>query len=54
MSRLDTWLMNGTGLSDSHFNESDEPFVFLCVKGNPKLYISGRNNSSDNLDKNFC
>jgi hypothetical protein len=21
-------------------NERDEPFVFLCVKGNPKLYSS--------------
>lgn len=37
------------------FNESDEPLVFLCIKGNPKLYISGRNiSTSDHLDKNFC
>ena len=40
-------------------NERDEPFVFLCVKGNPKLYLSNaaRQESSDRpeeLNENSC
>lgn len=40
-------------------NENDEPFVFLCVKGNPKLYDanSGRReqiSNSEDSDRNCC
>ncbi len=36
-------------------NERDEPFVFLCVKGNPKLYGSGEQTSTANgSGRNFC
>jgi quercetin dioxygenase-like cupin family protein len=36
-------------------NESDEPFVFLCVKGNPTLYESHeRESSSDGSGRNYC
>ena len=40
-------------------NQSEEPFVFLCVKGNPKLYASeaeGRKQSatSHDSDDKFC
>jgi quercetin dioxygenase-like cupin family protein len=36
-------------------NERDEPFVFLCVKGNPKLYVAGgRTTVPDDSARNFC
>ena len=40
-------------------NEHDEPLVFLCVKGNPKLYISGtetrdQRTAAEDSDRNFC
>ena len=36
-------------------NESDEPFVFLCVKGNPLLYLSKvQNNVQDDSERNYC
>jgi len=39
-------------------NESDEPFVFLCVKGNPTLYESNDPNDPKNAtagsDRNYC
>jgi quercetin dioxygenase-like cupin family protein len=40
-------------------NERDEPLVFLCVKGNPKLYVSGmetrdQETGAEDSDRNFC
>lgn len=36
-------------------NEWDEPFVFLCVNGNPTLYESNDQKSgSDHSDRNYC
>lgn len=36
-------------------NERGEPFVFLCVKGNPKLYGSGgQTTASNDSIRNFC
>lgn len=40
-------------------NEHDEPFVFLCVKGNPKLYhtelTSGTSGTpSEDSSRNYC
>lgn len=36
-------------------NERDEPFEFLCVKGNPKLYVSSEQTTTSNdSSRNFC
>lgn len=36
-------------------NEWDEPFVFLCVKGNPTLYESNDGKSAPaGSDRNYC
>jgi quercetin dioxygenase-like cupin family protein len=36
-------------------NELDEPFVFLCVKGNPTLYSSnGQTTAPDDTQRNYC
>jgi quercetin dioxygenase-like cupin family protein len=36
-------------------NARDEPFVFLCVKGNPKLYTpTHQPTPPDDSDRNFC
>jgi quercetin dioxygenase-like cupin family protein len=39
-------------------NERDEPLEFLCVKGNPELYVPNRargtQRSGDDSDRNFC
>lgn len=36
-------------------NESDEPFVFLCVKGNPTLYLSGvQAKVQDDSERKYC
>ena len=38
-------------------NERDEPLVFLCVKGNPRIYEPNSSNtetSMDNSKRNFC
>lgn len=36
-------------------NERNEPFVFLCVKGNPTLYGSNEQTiAADNKGRNFC
>jgi quercetin dioxygenase-like cupin family protein len=36
-------------------NESDEPFVFLCVKGNPALYSSDvRAKIQDDSERKYC
>ena len=36
-------------------NESDEPFVFLCVKGNPALYLSNEQPSAPSVpSRNYC
>lgn len=35
-------------------NERDEPFVFLCVKGNPKLYFSAEQVGPENSTRNYC
>ena len=36
-------------------NESDEPFVFLCVKGNPTLYSSDvQAKVQDDSERNYC
>jgi len=40
-------------------NEGDEPFIFLCVKGNPKIYAAGvegskQNTASHDSTGNFC
>lgn len=36
-------------------NERNEPFVFLCVKGNPTLYGSNeQTTAADNKGRNFC
>ncbi len=36
-------------------NELDEPFVFLCVKGSPALYVSGEKSTvSNDSTRNFC
>ncbi|MGA2791107.1 MAG: cupin domain-containing protein [Candidatus Bathyarchaeia archaeon] len=36
-------------------NESDEPFVFLCVKGNPTLYSSNvQAKVEDDSERNYC
>lgn len=36
-------------------NESDEPFVFLCVKGNPVLYESDEKKSTTGgSGRNYC
>jgi len=34
-------------------NNKDEPFTFLCVKGNPKLYV-GLEPSADDSERNYC
>lgn len=36
------------------FNEKEEPFVFLCVKGNPNLYTSGGSTAPSESGRNFC
>jgi len=39
-------------------NEHNEPFVFLCVKGNPKLYthlkLGNAPTTSDETERNYC
>jgi len=36
-------------------NEADEPFVFLCVKGNPALYLSDvQANVQDDSERKYC
>jgi len=36
-------------------NVHDEPFLFLCVKGNPQLYSSGEPRSTENdSEQNYC
>lgn len=36
-------------------NEQDEPFVFLCVKGNPGLYVSNEQNPAPaDSKRNYC
>jgi quercetin dioxygenase-like cupin family protein len=36
-------------------NEFDEPFVFLCVKGNPGLYERGKPiTTADDSKRNYC
>lgn len=40
-------------------NEGDEPFIFLCVKGNPRLYAAGAEGSKQSIASrdstdNFC
>ncbi len=36
-------------------NERNEPFVFLCVKGNPTLYGSNeQTTAADDKGRNFC
>ena len=36
-------------------NDSDEPFVFLCVKGNPTLYLSDlQANVQDDSERSYC
>lgn len=36
-------------------NDSDEPFVFLCVKGSPMLYVSNlQANVQDDSERSYC
>ncbi len=36
-------------------NDRDEPFVFLCVKGSPSLYVSGeKSTASNDSARNSC
>lgn len=36
-------------------NEREKPFVFLCVKGNPALYVTkDEGTPSDDSARNFC
>ncbi len=36
-------------------NEREEPFVFLCVKGSPSLYVSGeKSTASNDSARNSC
>jgi quercetin dioxygenase-like cupin family protein len=35
-------------------NEWDEPFVFLCVKGNPALYLSNEQPTPSVPGRNYC
>jgi quercetin dioxygenase-like cupin family protein len=36
-------------------NERDEPFVFLCVKGNPALYLSNEQPTAQSVpSRNYC
>ena len=35
-------------------NDKDEPFTFLCVKGNPKLYVGPEQPAPDLSDRNYC
>ncbi len=35
-------------------NNKDEPFTFLCVKGNPKLYAEPEPPVPENSEPNFC
>lgn len=35
-------------------NDKDEPFTFLCVKGNPKLYVGPEQSASDESERNYC
>jgi len=35
-------------------NTQDEPFVFLCVKGNPRLYAHELQKNSNDSEQNYC
>jgi quercetin dioxygenase-like cupin family protein len=35
-------------------NEKDEPFTFLCVKGNPKLYVDPEQSVPSDSERNYC
>jgi quercetin dioxygenase-like cupin family protein len=35
-------------------NGEDEPFTFLCVKGNPKLYVDPEQSVPDDSERNYC
>ena len=35
-------------------NNKDEPFTFLCVKGNPKLYAGPERLAPDESERNYC
>jgi len=35
-------------------NNKDEPFTFLCVKGNPKLYTGPEQPVPDDTERNYC
>ena len=35
-------------------NNKDEPFTFLCVKGNPKLYTGPEQPVPEDTERNYC
>ena len=35
-------------------NDKNKPFTFLCVKGNPKLYVDSEQSVPDDSEPNYC